>query len=131
MKVADAPPAGWYPDPTGGNRLRWWDGLDWTGNRRSLPTAAKARLTGIKDAQADNRVLTVEYLSALERIGDGRATKLVIPAEFSGLLGTVTALAEAVRSDDDDDELRPRGGLPVPDTDDRVDLAPPSTGDRR
>jgi hypothetical protein len=32
-------------------------------------------------------VLTVEYLQALERIGDGRATKLVIPAEFSGLLG--------------------------------------------
>ena len=54
--------------------------------------AAKSRLTGIKDAQADKAVLTVEYLQALERIGDGRATKLVIPAEFSGLLGTVAAL---------------------------------------
>ena len=58
--------------------------------------AAKARLTGIKEAGADKSVLTVEYLQALERIGDGRATKLVIPAEFSGLLGTVAALAEAV-----------------------------------
>ena len=93
-------------------------------------SAAKARLTGIKEAQADNNVLTVEYLAALERIGDGRATKLVIPAEFSGLLGTVAALAEAGRGGDDDDELRPRGGLPVPDADERVDLPPPSGAGR-
>ena len=88
--------------------------------------AANARLTGIREAGADKAVLTVEYLQALERIGDGRATKLVIPAEFSGLLGTVAALAEAVRDDEGDDEVRPRDGLPVPDPDERVDLpAPP------
>jgi regulator of protease activity HflC (stomatin/prohibitin superfamily) len=93
--------------------------------------AALARLTGIKEAQADNSVLTVEYLSALEHIGDGRATKLVIPAEFSGLLGTVAALAAAGRIDDDDDEIRPRAGLPIPDPAGRVDLPPPSGGGRR
>lgn len=39
MKRADAPPAGWYPDPTGRSGLRWWDGLDWTDHRRApLPT---------------------------------------------------------------------------------------------
>ncbi|MEZ5263406.1 MAG: SPFH domain-containing protein [Acidimicrobiales bacterium] len=32
-----------------------------------------ARLTGIKEADADDRVLTVEYLAALEKLGDGRA----------------------------------------------------------
>ena len=58
---------------------------------------------------ADNNVLTVEYLSALERIGDGRATKLVIPAEFSGLLGTVAAARRGGRADGDDaDEVRPK-----------------------
>ena len=59
--------------------------------------AATARLTGIKAAQPDASVLTIEYLTALERIADGRATKLVIPAEFSGLLGTLAACAEAIR----------------------------------
>jgi regulator of protease activity HflC (stomatin/prohibitin superfamily) len=87
--------------------------------------AAKARLTGIKEADADNNVLTVEYLQALEKIGDGRATKLVIPAEFSGLLGTVAALAETVRGEDDDDQVRPKQGLPVPDDNERVDVPAP------
>ncbi|MFQ5556321.1 MAG: SPFH domain-containing protein [Acidimicrobiales bacterium] len=92
--------------------------------------AARARLTGIKDAGADRAVLTVEYLSALEALGDGRATKLVIPAEFSGLLGTVAALAESARGDDTD-EVRPRDGLPIPDPAARVDLPPPPEAEYR
>ncbi len=87
--------------------------------------AARARLTGIKAAGADQNVLTVEYLSALERIGDGRATKLVIPAEFAGLLGMVAALAETARADGDTDEVRPKEGLPIPDTAERVVAPPP------
>ena len=82
----------------------------------------------IKEAGADKAVLTIEYLSALERIADGRATKLVIPAEFSGLLGTVAALAEATRAEDDSDEVRPRRGLPIPDSEERVEVPPPAAG---
>ncbi len=70
-------------------------------------------------------MLTVEYLAALALIADGRATKLVIPAEFSGLLSTVAALTETARPEDDADEVRPKGGLAVPDADERVDLPPP------
>ena len=93
--------------------------------------AARSRLTGIKEAGADKAVLTVEYLQALERIGDGRATKLVIPAEFSGLLGTIAALAAATGDDDTDDEVRPKGGLPIPADDDRVDLPEPDRSEMR
>ena len=93
--------------------------------------AAKLRLTGIKEANADQAVLTVEYLQALERIGDGRATKLVIPAEFSGLLGTVAAMTAAAKDDDTDDEVRPREGLPIPDDNERVDLPEPDRSETR
>lgn len=40
MRTTDAPPAGWYPDPTGGTQLWWWDGRDWTDHRRAPPTPA-------------------------------------------------------------------------------------------
>ena len=86
--------------------------------------AAQSRLAGIKAAAADPTVLTVEYLQALAKIGDGRATKLVIPADYAGLLGTVAAIADAVRPDEGTDEVRPRGGLPIPDPDERVILPP-------
>ena len=42
MKLADAPKPGWYPDPRGGTRLRWWDGSDWTDHYRVRPTAYEA-----------------------------------------------------------------------------------------
>jgi len=32
-------PAGWYPDPEGGQAERWWDGTKWT-NRTSASSAA-------------------------------------------------------------------------------------------
>ena len=53
------------------------------------------------------------------------------PAEFSGLLGTVSAIAEALRSNGESDEVRPRGGLPVPVENERIDVAPPDAGGGR
>ncbi|MEL6894250.1 MAG: DUF2510 domain-containing protein [Actinomycetota bacterium] len=41
MRKADAPAAGWYPDPENRSRLRWWDGLDWTDIRRAVPSQAE------------------------------------------------------------------------------------------
>lgn len=41
MRNADAPPAGWYPDPRSTTHLRWWDGLDWTDIRRAPPSQAE------------------------------------------------------------------------------------------
>ena len=38
MRVDEAPPAGWYPDPEGGLRLRWWEGTDWADRWRAPPT---------------------------------------------------------------------------------------------
>lgn len=41
MQKADAPSAGWYPDPEHRSRLRWWDGLDWTEIRRAPPSSVE------------------------------------------------------------------------------------------
>jgi len=41
MRIIDAPREGWYPDPDGRQRLRWWDGLDWTDIRRAPPSSAE------------------------------------------------------------------------------------------
>jgi len=41
MRKADAPAAGWFPDPENRSRLRWWDGLDWTEIRRAVPSDAE------------------------------------------------------------------------------------------
>lgn len=41
MRYEDAPQAGWYPDPDGRQRLRWWDGFDWTDIRRAPPSEAE------------------------------------------------------------------------------------------
>lgn len=44
MRRADAPPAGWYPDPAGGARLRWWEGTDWTDDYRAPPSPAEREI---------------------------------------------------------------------------------------
>lgn len=31
------PPAAWHPDPAGTNRLRWWDGQQWTEHYQPMP----------------------------------------------------------------------------------------------
>lgn len=48
MKLADAPPPGWYPDPAGGSRLRWWEGGDWTDSFRAPPSQNEFDLLAAK-----------------------------------------------------------------------------------
>ena len=45
MRLADAPPPGWYPDPAGGSRLRWWEGTDWSDLYRAPPSPTELDIT--------------------------------------------------------------------------------------
>lgn len=51
-------------------------------------------LVMIKGAAADDKVLALKALETLKDIGDGQATKLIIPSDLAGLGGVFAALKE-------------------------------------
>ena len=48
----------------------------------------------IKDAGADESVLTLKSLEALTKVADGKATKIIIPSEIQVIAGLATSLKE-------------------------------------
>jgi hypothetical protein len=64
MRVADAPRAGWYPDPRGTARLRWWDGTDWTDTFRPPPTVGELARTSVTSSDGAERVVSAARASA-------------------------------------------------------------------
>ena len=51
-------------------------------------------------------VIAIRYLEALQRIADGRATKIFIPAEMSGILGSIGAVGELFNDSRSDQPAR-------------------------
>lgn len=88
MRRADAPPPGWYPDPTGGSQLWWWDGLDWTDHRRAPPNPGLA--------QVEEHVATAEREVAERRPrsqGDTRASVTRTRDETAAIMAEVRKVA--------------------------------------
>ena len=56
--------------------------------------ATEEGLSMIKDAGADESVLTLKSLEALTKVADGKATKIIIPSEIQGIAGLATSLKE-------------------------------------
>lgn len=63
MRLEDAPPAGWYPDPERRGRLRWWEGADWTDEWRAPPTAGEIEAV----QRSDHEQMTVPSRSTPPR----------------------------------------------------------------
>ena len=46
-------------------------------------------------------MIAIKYLEALEKVADGNATKIFLPTEVSGILGSVGGIAELFKEDSD------------------------------
>ena len=72
--------------------------LNAEGEAQAIMTVQRAfadSLVMIKEAGADQSVLALKSLEALKAIGNGQATKLIIPSDLAGLGGVFAALKEA------------------------------------
>lgn len=67
---------------------------------RKVQKAFAESLIMIKDADADQKVMALKSLEAIQSLGDGQATKLIIPADLAGLGGVFAALKETVSESD-------------------------------
>jgi regulator of protease activity HflC (stomatin/prohibitin superfamily) len=61
--------------------------------------AIRSVFAAIHEGGATPDVLALRYLQALQVVADGRATKIFLPTEMSGLFGAVGGLAELLRED--------------------------------
>ena len=64
---------------------------------REAEGEAEAILNGlrfIKDAGADDSVLRLKSLEALEKVADGKSTKIIIPSEIQNMAGLLTSAKE-------------------------------------
>jgi regulator of protease activity HflC (stomatin/prohibitin superfamily) len=64
-------------------------------------------LVMLREASADEKVLAIKSLEALKVIGDGQATKLIIPADLAGLGGVFAALKEATLDSAGGEQVKP------------------------
>ena len=49
-----------------------------------------------------NDLIAIKYLESLEKVANGKATKIFLPADLSATLGSIGAVAELFKDDDED-----------------------------
>ena len=63
------------------------------GEGEAIQTVYKA----IHDGNPTNDLIAIKYLEALQKMADGQATKIFLPYEASGVLGSVAGIAELLK----------------------------------
>ncbi len=53
--------------------------------------------SAIHDGKPDERLITLKYLEMLPRLAEGRASKIFLPFEASGILSSLSAMVEGIR----------------------------------
>jgi regulator of protease activity HflC (stomatin/prohibitin superfamily) len=57
--------------------------------------AIRAVYQAIHDGNPSNDLLAIKYLETLQKLGDGQATKIIVPTELSGVAGALEQLGDA------------------------------------
>lgn len=63
----------------------------------TIQNATAEGLRMLKDAGVDQNVIALKSLEALEKVADGKSTKIIIPSEIQNLAGLVTSLKEITK----------------------------------
>ena len=69
------------------------------GQAEAVLKVQKANAEGIRmirEAGADQAVLTLKSLEAFAKAADGKATKIIIPSEIQGVAGLASSLKEII-----------------------------------
>lgn len=72
------------------------------GNAQAIEMVQRANAEGIRmirEAGADEAVLTLKSLEAFGKAADGKATKIIIPSNIQGIAGLVSSLKEVSEGD--------------------------------
>ncbi|HEU5083152.1 MAG TPA: SPFH domain-containing protein [Acidimicrobiales bacterium] len=56
--------------------------------------AIRAVYQAIHDGNPSNDLLAIKYLETLQKLGDGQATKIIVPTELSGVAGALAGVTE-------------------------------------
>ena len=72
------------------------------GDAEAILKVQEAQAAGIRminEAAPTKEVLTLKSFEALEKVADGKATKIIIPSELQSLAGLVTGVTEIAKDD--------------------------------
>ena len=75
------------------------------GEAQAILTVQKAladALALLNEAAPNDQVIKLKAIEAMQKIADGKATKIIIPSEIQGLVGLATGLVEGVKTEDVD-----------------------------
>jgi regulator of protease activity HflC (stomatin/prohibitin superfamily) len=96
---------------------------------RAVAEAEAFRLRTVADGEADavtsvygaitaagptNELIAIKYIEALRFIADGRATKIFLPTETAGVMGSIAGIAELFQPGSDPDDSTATGPTSAP-----------------
>lgn len=76
--------------------------LEAEGQSEAIRKVQQARAEGLmmlKNAAADQSVLTLQGFEALKELANGQSTKIIVPSDLAGLAGTITAVGELLKKE--------------------------------